>query len=38
MPARTLDPKGGGGGYILMFQIGWGGERNLLYKGVETSS
>ena len=34
MPARTLGPKGG---WIVRSHIGWKGERNILYKGVETS-
>ena len=25
------------GGWIVRSHIGWGGERNILYKGVETS-
>ena len=34
VPARTLDPEGG---QIVRFHIGWGEERNILYKGKETS-
>ena len=34
VPAMTLGPEGG---WIVMSHIGWGGERNILYKGVETS-
>ena len=34
VPARLLDLEGG---WIVRFHIGWGGERNILYKGVETS-
>ena len=34
VPARTLGPKGG---WIVRSHIGWGGERNILHKGVETS-
>ena len=26
------------GGWIVRSHVGWGGERNILYKGVETSS
>ena len=31
VPARTLGPKEG---WIVRSHIGWGGERNTLYKGV----
>ena len=34
VPARTLGPEGG---WIVRSHIGWGGERNIIYKGVETS-
>ena len=34
MPARTLGPEGG---WIVISHVGWGEERNTLYKGVETS-
>ena len=34
MLARTLDPEGG---WIVRSHVGWGGERNTLYKGVESS-
>ena len=34
VPARTLGPEGG---WIERSHIGWGGERNNLYKSVETS-
>ena len=34
VPARTLGPERG---WIVRSHIGWGGERNILYKGVETS-
>ena len=34
MLARTLDPEGG---RIVRSHIGWGGERNILYKGVKTT-
>ena len=34
MLARTLDSKGG---WIVRSHMGWGGEQNILYKGVETS-
>ena len=33
MPARTLGPERG---WIVRSHIDWGGERNTLYKGVET--
>ena len=33
MPAKTLAPKGG---WIVMSHIGWGGEQNTFYKGMET--
>ena len=33
--ARTLGPEGG---WIGRSHIGWRGERNILYKGVEISS
>ena len=35
MPARMLGP-GPKRGWIVMSHIGWGGEQNTLYKGVET--
>ena len=35
MRARTLGPKGG---WIVISHIGWGGEQNTIYKGVETFS
>ena len=34
MPARTLGIEGG---WIVRSHIGWGGERNIIYKGVETT-
>ena len=34
MPARTLGPEGE---WIMISHIGLRGERNTLYKGVETS-
>ena len=34
MPVRTLGPEGG---WIVRSHIDWGGERNILYKGMETS-
>ena len=34
MPARTLGPQGG---WIVKSHIGWREERNIPYKGVETS-
>ena len=34
VPARTLGPEEG---WIVRSHIGWGGERNIFYKGVETS-
>ena len=34
VPARTLGPEKG---WIVRSQIDWGGERNTLYKSVETS-
>ena len=34
MPARTLGPEGG---WIVRSHIGWGGERSIFYKDVETS-
>ena len=34
MPARMLGPEGG---WIVRSHIGWGGERNIFYEGVETS-
>ena len=33
MSARTLGPEGG---WIVRSHIGWGGKRNIVYKGVET--
>ena len=33
VPTRTLGPEGG---WIVMSHISWGGEQNILYKGVET--
>ena len=35
VPARTL---GSEAGWIVRSHIGWGGEQNILYKSVETSS
>ena len=35
VPARTLGPKGK---WIVRSHIGWRGERNILYEGVETPS
>ena len=35
MPARMLGPEGG---WIVRSHISWGGERNVLYKGVEPLS
>ena len=34
VPTRTLGLEGG---WIVRSQIGWGGERNILYKDVKTS-
>ena len=34
VPTKTLDPEGE---WIVRSHIGWGGERNIFYKGVETS-
>ena len=34
MSARTLDPEGE---WIVRSHVGWGGERIIVYKGVETS-